>query len=137
MLLFVQFLLFFEQLDLLLFLIVLELHAQLRDLSNAIQGSLFAHAPQEFALVVECRGIVAHGRMRPGAHLVQLGNVVCRLRATRRDGAIELRHRFLRAPQRQVQPAAQCRERAVVVVVHAAGLAQREFGAVAPALRPV
>ena len=50
-----------------------------------------------------------------------------------RDGAIELQHGFARVSEREEQPAAQRRQRAVVVVVHAAGLAQRELGAVAPA----
>ena len=38
--------------------------------------------------------------------------------------------------EREIQAAAQRRQRAVVVVVHAAGLAQRDLGAIAPASRP-
>ena len=125
-----------EQRDLLLFLVVLELHAQLRHFANAIERALFAHAPQVFALVGERRRVVADRGVRARAQLVELGDVVGRLRAARRDGAVELRHGFLRAAEREVQPAAQRRERAVVVVVHAAGLAQRELGAIAPARRP-
>ena len=124
-----------EQRDLLLFLVVLELHAQLRDFADAIERALFAHAAQVFALVGERRRIVADGGMRARTQLVELGDVVGRLRAARRDGAIELRHGFLGAAEREEQPAAQRGQRAVVVVVHAAGLAEREFGAVAPVRR--
>ena len=77
-------------------------------------------------------GVVADRRVRARTQLVELGDVVGRLRAARGDGAVELRHGFLGAAERQVQPAAQRRQRAVVVVVHAAGLAQRQLGAVAP-----
>ena len=130
-----EFLVLFEQRDLLLFLIVLELHAQLRDFADAIERALFAHATQVFALVGERGRVVADGGMRARTQLVQLGDVVRRLRATGRDGAIELRHGILGSAERQEQAAAQRRQRAVVVVVHAAGLAERQFGAIAPARR--
>ena len=124
-----------EQRDLLLFLVVLELHAQLRDFADAIERALFAHAAQVFALVGERGRVVADGGVRARTQLVELGDVIGRLRAARRDGAIELRHGFLGTAEREEQAAAQRRQRAVVVVVHAAGLAEREFGAVAPARR--
>ena len=130
-----EFLVLLEQRDLLLFLVVLELHAQLRDFANAIERALFAHAPQVFALVGERGRVVADGGVRARAQLVELGDVVGRLRAAGRDGAIELRHGFLGAAEREEQPAAQRRQRAVVVVVHAAGLAQRQLGAIAPVRR--
>ena len=130
-----SFLSFCEQRDLLLFLVVLELHAQLRDFADAIERALFAHAAQVFALVGERGRVVADGGVRARTQLVELGDVIGRLRAARRDGAVELRHGFLGTSEREVQAAAQRRERAVVVVVHAAGLAQREFGAIAPARR--
>ena len=69
------------------------------------------------------------------AQLIQLRDVVRRLRTTRRDGAVELRHGFLGTTECQEQAAAQRGQRAIVVVVHAAGLAERQFGAVAPARR--
>ena len=74
----------------------------------------------------------SHRGVRARTQLVELGDVVGRLRAAGRNGAIELRHGFFRAPKREEQAAAQRRQRAVVVVVHAARLAQRELGAVAP-----
>ena len=83
-----------QQHDLLLFLVVLELHAQLRDFANTVERALFAHAPQEFALVIECRRVVAHRGVRARAQLVELGDVVGRLRAARGDGPVELRHCF-------------------------------------------
>src|SRR5690242_15412097 len=60
-----------EQRDLLLFLVVLELHAQLRDFADAIERSLLAHSAKVLALVGERRRIVADGRMRARTQLVE------------------------------------------------------------------
>ena len=59
-----EFLVLFEQCDLLLFLVVLELHSQLRDFADAVERALFAHASQVFTLVGECRRVVADGSVR-------------------------------------------------------------------------